>query len=224
MVKSAARDAKHLTNRGRQTGARLKDAARAALGERGADGVKIADVTSRAGVAVGLLYRYFPDLPALFGEVVGDWVDAVFAEDGVPPDADPFTALKATILGVVERIDREPGLFMAVQEASGRFPEASRAWRTGLERWLRRRMQPLNEAFPGNAFGVEHLVAGLGGALEGFLIARYVRNAELALDAAGSPEEIAELLALIWHRAIRLENPPDELLERYAYIAKIRAA
>ncbi len=208
------------TERGRQTGVRLQEAARAALGERGASEVKISDVTGRAGVAQSLLYRYFPDLPALLGKVIADWSDAVFAEE-VPRREDSFAGLKASILAVVGRIDAEPGLFAAVYEASGRFPEAQRAWRAGIERWLRRRMQRLNAEFPGNAFGVEHLVVGLGGLIEGFLIARYARENAAAAETAGSPDEVAELLALLCHRAIHLENPPLGSLKTYQHVAKI---
>lgn len=212
------------TKRSRQTEMRLQVAARAALGDRSAIEVNIADVTGRAGVAASLLYRYFPDLPTLLGKVIADWSEIVFAaDDDLRGGAEAFTVLKASILSVVERIDAEPGLFSAVYEASSRFPEAGQAWRNGLERWLKRRMQRLNEEFPGNAFGVEHLIVGLGGLVEGFLIARYGRATGAAAETAGAPDEVSELLALICYRAIYLRNPPDPLISSYQHVAKIGA-
>lgn len=215
---------KALGKRGEQTRDRLKKAARGALAEQGAWNVKISDVAERGGVAAGLIYRYFPDLPSLLGEVLTDWAGEVFAEMPDVDAADPFSAVKATFAELIGRVDREPGLLAALFEGSRQLPAPAEVWRTGLDRLLRRQMKPLNEAFPGNAFGVEHLVAGLSGLVEGCLVSRYVRRGALALDAAGAPEEAGELLALIWHRAVHLENPPEGTIETYQHVAKIGAA
>lgn len=218
-----AAPSKPLSKRGEKTKNRLKLAARECLNELGIGSVRIVDVAERAGVAAGLFYRYFPDLPTLLTEVLTGWGIEVFADLPDPGETDPFSATRLTFLGLAQRIDREPGLLAAMVEGARRFPMASEAWRAGIDRLLRRQMKPLNEAFPGNAFGVEHLVASLVGLVEGYFIARYVRGDALAADAAGSPEEAAELLALIWHRAAYLANPREDLIETYRRVAKVAA-
>src|SRR6201986_2314189 len=54
----------------------LKEATREALNERGFRSLRVQDVTSRAGLANGLFYRYFQDLGAAVAEVCA----AVFDE------------------------------------------------------------------------------------------------------------------------------------------------
>lgn len=68
-----------LTRRGEETRSRLLDAAAAELIER--DGaLEVASVAGRAGVSVGLLYRYFGSKAGLVAAVVDDFYDRFEAE------------------------------------------------------------------------------------------------------------------------------------------------
>jgi AcrR family transcriptional regulator len=71
-----------LTPRGEETRRRLLEAAIAELVER--DGaLEVASVATRAGVSVGLLYRYFGSKAGLVTAVVDDFYDRLLAEISV---------------------------------------------------------------------------------------------------------------------------------------------
>ena len=61
-----------VTARGQRTRAKLIEAAESVFGERGFDATSIAEITSRAGVALGTFYVYFPHKEAIFVELVDE--------------------------------------------------------------------------------------------------------------------------------------------------------
>lgn len=63
----------HLTEKGRQTQARLVEAAEAELLEHGR--IEVTKVAERAGASLGLLYRYFDDKHSLVAAVVDRFYD-----------------------------------------------------------------------------------------------------------------------------------------------------
>ena len=63
---------KPLTVRGQRTRQQLLDAAEAVFGEVGYDQASIAEVTRRAGVALGTFYVYFPHKQAIFVELIDE--------------------------------------------------------------------------------------------------------------------------------------------------------
>ncbi len=67
-----------LTDKGRRTRARLLEAAEQELHDRGR--IEVTRVAERAGVSLGLLYRYFDDKPALVAAVVDRFYDRYEAE------------------------------------------------------------------------------------------------------------------------------------------------
>lgn len=74
---------------------KVMDAALALFDERTWDGTNVPEIAARAGVAVGSIYRYFPNKLAL-GEAVFTEAKAAFAEavvDDAVRGADPVTAL-----------------------------------------------------------------------------------------------------------------------------------
>ncbi len=78
--------ADHLTEKGRRTRARLLEAAGQELLDRGH--IEVTAVAERAGVSVGLLYRYFGNKDELVTALVDEFYDryeeAVFAEAAPP--------------------------------------------------------------------------------------------------------------------------------------------
>lgn len=82
-----AAPADHLTEKGRRTRAQLLEVAGLELLDRGQ--IEVAAVAERAGVSVGLLYRYFANKDQLVTALVDAFYDryeeAVFAE-AAPPD------------------------------------------------------------------------------------------------------------------------------------------
>lgn len=71
------------TDRGRRTRARLLQAGRALLEERGFDRAGVDDVVRRAGVSHGTFYTYFDGKESLLREIVGGVVEEIFAASRV---------------------------------------------------------------------------------------------------------------------------------------------
>ncbi|MGW7543059.1 TetR/AcrR family transcriptional regulator [Streptomyces sp. NPDC054770] len=74
---------------------RVMDAALELFDERTWDGTNVPEIAARAGVAVGTIYRYFPNKQAL-GEAVFTEAKAAFADTVVTDavrEADPVTAI-----------------------------------------------------------------------------------------------------------------------------------
>ena len=60
-----------------RTEARLLDAARRLVAQRGLDAMTMSEVASAAGVAAGTIYNYFPTVPALIQRLVEREIDSV---------------------------------------------------------------------------------------------------------------------------------------------------
>lgn len=80
-----------------ETRARILSAARAALEEHGVRRTTVADIARRSGVSRQTIYRYWPDLTALYGAVLTDELRAAVG-DGAPDGslADVVDSLVAT--------------------------------------------------------------------------------------------------------------------------------
>lgn len=72
MVQLSTTTRKKLTLRGQKTRAELLEAAELVFGERGFEHTSIAEITRRAGVALGTFYVYFPHKQAIFIELVDE--------------------------------------------------------------------------------------------------------------------------------------------------------
>lgn len=64
--------ARKLTRRGKKTRAQLLEAAEGVFGEVGYEAASIAEITRRAGVALGTFYIYFPHKQAVFTELIDE--------------------------------------------------------------------------------------------------------------------------------------------------------
>jgi AcrR family transcriptional regulator len=60
------------TARGRRTRQQLLDGAEGVFGQKGFERASIADITQKAGVALGTFYVYFPDKTSIFIELVDE--------------------------------------------------------------------------------------------------------------------------------------------------------
>src|SRR5512138_285691 len=99
--------------------ARRERVVRAALelgAEGGYDAVQMRDVASRAGVALGTIYRYFPSKDALLLAVMVQWLRDLEERVGRRPPAGATTVER--IMDVLRRalrtMDRQPRLTAAV--------------------------------------------------------------------------------------------------------------
>lgn len=109
-----------------RTRARVIEAVRAELGERGYDGLTVEGVAARAGVHRTTVYRRWRDV----GGLLADVLDAAGDDDWQPPDTG---SLHGDLLALNEEIltslTERPPLSTALIAASFRSEEAARALR-----------------------------------------------------------------------------------------------
>ena len=83
------------------------------LVERGSDALKMSDIATHAGVAIGSVYQYFPDKPAILRELAVRFMDQVRAAlaeglGGMASKADALTRIDRLLVGYYEMFLEQP--------------------------------------------------------------------------------------------------------------------
>jgi AcrR family transcriptional regulator len=205
--------------RGERARAGLKAAALRVLEREGYHRLRIADVTQEAGVAQGLFYHYFKDLKSLTREVLTDYAlasnDPAEVEKDVPK-GDWYARIYAHNLVIVRSYARRPGVMRCLLQLGDEDPEFSGLLRENYRNQLMWLVELMPRLFPEVRFRkhqallVVYSLAGIG---EG-LLREYFINESKTLRAAGlSVEQFAELLTIMFYRALFLQNPDETQLK-----------
>lgn len=206
-----------------ETRARLKDATKRVLGRIGYRQMRIADVTSEAGVAVGLFYHYFPDLKAVTSEVLSDYMAEMTAKARkVAPSDDLFETLRAQYMILIGHFEEQPGLMRCMLQASEEIPEFGEIWKASNRQWTHSFARRLSEQLGPDRLDTKAsmlMAYCLGSMSDGVMHEFYVQqNPDLAA-CVESRDQLAEALATLTYRAVFLANPPREKLGAAAMIA-----
>lgn len=189
------------TARGRRTRDRLLGAARGVLEDRGYFGSSVAEITQRAGVALGALYRYFPSKEAMFQVVLRSLIHDMrtAASSAWGADYDPLSSLRAATRLYIEQYHRNGRLIAALVEMAAARPECAQLWwelradiYRSMERYLRD-APALGDLDP------KVTAITLGGMVEQLAYHSFV-EAERYGRPTLAAEEAAETAAQIWYR------------------------
>lgn len=198
-----------LNPRGLRSRERLKRAARELLNERGFRQLRVQDVTAHAGVASGLYYRYFHDLREIVEEISRDF----FAE--LLTDVDPdetgehrYDWIFDNLNNVVRRFAQNPGILACLFGMAGDSAEFDQIWKENAHRWNLRVAEYLRRELRCDAAHARRMGFMLGAMTEGVVYQALIRQTEDLVEMGGKPEDIADVLAVMWYRAIYLEDPP----------------
>jgi AcrR family transcriptional regulator len=194
----------------------IKQAVSAVLERLGYRAIKVTDVAAEAGIAVGLVYHYFPDLRTATCEVLSDFIDDLSQRmDALPKPADRYQAVLQPTLLWAQAYEQHPGLMRCLFQVADEVPEFAALWFSTNDGWTRRIARSLVREFPdaGMSERVSLSIAyALGSMIDGLLNEIYVhRNPELR-KLLKTPDHAAELLATFWYRALYLDNPPASSL------------
>lgn len=202
-----------LKARGLRSRQRLKRAAREALNEKGFRGLRVQDVTERAGVATGLFYRYFHDLREIVAELAQDFFEELLADASPAAEyAHPYDWIFETLDDAVSRFAQNPGILACLFGLAGDYEEFDQIWKSNAHKWnlsvadFLRRETGLG---PARAQRVGFM---LGAMTEGVIYQALIRRTEDLIALGNRPEDIADVLAVMWYRAIFLADPPVERL------------
>ncbi len=198
-----------LNPRGLRSRERLKQAARELLNERGFHKLRVQDVTERAGVASGLFYRYFHDLREIVAEVARDFFSELLTEvDPAESHGHRYDWIYANLSNVVGRFARNPGILACLFGLAGDYGEFDRIWKDNAHRWNLRVAEYLRREIGCDAGHARRMGFVLGAMTEGVVYQAFIRQTEDLVEMGDKPEDIATVLAVMWYRAIYLEDPP----------------
>ena len=189
------------TSKGRSTRQRLLSAATSLFEEKGYAGVRIADITERAGLSQGAFYRYFTDRRALMLELMRQLTAEAFDFVRVPWDrADPMHSVRRSTQLYFEFYAAHGALFGLLVELSQTDPEVGRIWAASRRAFYARIAQSLRR---GRAAGwlrsdvdVEVAAELLGSMTEFYAFQRFVLRDGVVKDVPA--DDGAEMLARIW--------------------------
>jgi AcrR family transcriptional regulator len=205
--------------RGARARAGLKEAALAVLERQGYHKMRIADVTTEAGVAQGLFYHYFPDLKSLTLEVLTDFArasnDPQVIEKNVPR-GDWYARIYAHNLLIVRSYARRPGVMRCLLQLSDEDEVFSAMLRENYRNQLMWLVDLMPKLFPevrfrkNQALMVVYSLAGIG---EGLIREYFINESKTLCAAQLSVEQFAELLTTMFYRALFLQHPAEEQLK-----------
>lgn len=177
-----------------QTRAKVLDAARAMIVERGFEAATIRDIARRAGVATGSVFTTFSDKTELLLEVVFSRYGQLLNEINeaiARSDSDPRARLMAAA-GASYRVElREERLLAEALAASWR-------WSPAVEAEHRRRLEPLIQIIRcavHESMGENHPDRHGAELTIDMIFACYLRNFRKALFDNWAPEDLTALLA-----------------------------
>lgn len=211
--RSAAQPRAALNARGLRSRERLKRAARDVLNEKGYRNIRIQDVTETAGVASGLFYHYFRDLREVVAEVSSDFFDElVGAAASLEEYEDPYDWIFENHRNVVERFARNPGILACLFGLAGDYEEFDGIWKKNAHIWNLQVAGFLQRTAHFRKDNARRAAFMLGAMTEGVVYQALIRRTEDLAEFARQPEDIAEVIAVMWYRAIFLRAPPPEKL------------
>lgn len=202
--------ADRLGHQARASRERMKRAACRLINRHGYSCLRVEDIASEAGSAKGLFYRYFKDRYDITLELCRDVFAQIERESAaqLPHVLHLFDWFCQYALVPIRSFCGNPGLLACMFELHGEFPEISRAWKDTSRRWNLALANVLAERAGVSRKGATDIALVLAAMMEGIIYQDLVRNVEDLQALGKDPEQIAEIVAIVWYRTVLLELPP----------------
>jgi AcrR family transcriptional regulator len=193
---------------------RLKIAAVSVLAEVGYQELKVSDICERAEVALGTFYNYFTEKSVIAAEALLDFGDALYLQaQSTARGSGDYQAILRTNQFFAAAYQRNCGLVRCLIQLEDQVPDFRPRWRERRLQWLEKIARSMARR-SGHPEVPQILFMQVAYALEGlvftYLYDVFVRQEPILQSHAGSPEHIAELLSVLWYRALYLQDPPAE--------------
>jgi AcrR family transcriptional regulator len=204
-------------SKGERTKRRIMAGTRKVLAKKGYLGTRIEDIAQAAGVAKGTLYLYFKDKKTLIMEV---WKE--FLEEGAEEMRlqrrrdDPFLDILGPNVAYARIVFENAGLLRACVQFMFVHPEAFRAWSESTREWLSRVEGAMDRRLGrGRTDETTRVLAtyAMSWMLDGILLSVLTLDHPRFRDAVKTPEQVAETLSVLWHRAVYGKDPDPERLD-----------
>ncbi len=213
LSKSPVQPVESLSDRALRSRDKLKGATSELLNERGFRQIRVQDVTERAGVAAGLFYRYFRDLREIVYEVSKEFMEQLNAQTGdLASAAHPYDQIYERHSLALNLFTQNPGIVRCMFQHDGDYPEFGLAWKAAAHDWNLQVADFLQANISIDAEHAQHTAFVLGAMTEGVFFQYLIRHTEDLEDMGPVPNDIAEMISVMWYRTIFLGNPPADKL------------
>ncbi len=203
--------------KGERTRDRLKLAAIDLLDETGYREMRIADVCERADVSTATFYLYYQNKTEITVEVLREFMDTIFGvaeTDG--PYQSSFEAIYGANLGWIRTVKANAGLLRCLLQVGDQAPEFAEVSQSINHLWYRRVAssirRSLNDESEAGADLSLVLAYALGSMMDELCRRLFVAHdqhlVELIARVAPTDEALAELIGVIWYRAVYCSDPP----------------
>lgn len=206
-----ALDAGAFATKGDRTRQRLRIAAAEVLEAEGFQAMKVSEICERAEVAQGTFYVYFRDKVEIAVDVLMAFIDSIYdLAKAVSRGKDDFESIRAANLFFIKVYSANRGLMRCHVQMLSQEPAFGAAWEPRHRRWQETLGRSIARRTEGRLSGPAALAVAT--ALEGMvfnhLFTTIVTRNELACDDGTRAEDMADMLSLLWYRAIFAADPP----------------
>jgi AcrR family transcriptional regulator len=195
-------DRSALSKKGQLTRARILDAGRLVLSERGYFGATVAEIAERSGLALGSIYRYFDNKEDIFLELLESLVEELFTSVNKSWVKDKvLESLRESSRRYLLTYYTNRHFIAGLLEMSAAVPECAERWWNLRQKTFSRKAQYLQKALSDDILKPDYAAAALATMVEQLAYHWFV---ETEKNGGESPdlEVAAETISLIWYRAI----------------------
>lgn len=201
------------TPKGRNTKARILEAGRAVLEQRGYFDTSVSEITQRSDVALGTFYRYYENKDVLCLQLLETLVNELYESvSGSWAKDDTMANLRAASLSYLTAYYENRKLIAAMLQMAGAVPACAALWWSLRKRTYDRMQRYLELAKGKRQLDPDLTTTALGSMVEQFAYYWYV-EAERNRKPVPKLEEAADVLSRIWYRAV-YETPSPKVEKR----------
>ena len=209
-----------------RTALRLKVAAIALLEQPGYHAMTIEEICEKSGLAKGTFYLHFDSKTAITLAILDEFVEL---QTRMAPAMDESLHVLENIRSLVawcSNFFREnTGLQRALMQLADTIPEVAGIWQRYTRFLAEHLLNTIRSAWETEEIPEDLMfftIYLLGNMLDQLLYAVCAVHRHAHLErVAGSPEHMAEVVSLLWYRALCAENPPAHLLTSSTPLLKL---
>ncbi|WP_154756926.1 TetR/AcrR family transcriptional regulator [Amycolatopsis pithecellobii] len=194
------------TARGRRTRAKIVEAGRRVLAERGYFQSTVADLTAESGVALGTLYRYFPNKEAVYGEILESVMEELRESvSGSWTKGEELASLRESSRRYLEAYCRNRKLISGLIDMAAAKPEYDRRWWELRNRTFERKERYLDRVLADGDLDPTFAAVALASMVEQFAFHSFIQSSRYGRPLPDI-DDAADTLSRIWYRAIYAER------------------
>ncbi|MCX2746839.1 TetR/AcrR family transcriptional regulator [Arthrobacter sp. MI7-26] len=190
------------SKKGQQTRARILDAGRQVLSDRGYFGATVGEIAERSGLALGSIYRYFDNKDDLFLELLEELVETLFTSvDGSWVKGREQESLRESSRRYLSTYFSNRHLIAGLLEMSAAVPECAERWWLLRQKTFTRKAEYVRRASGKDPLKPEYAAVALATMVEQLAFHWFVES-ERHGGQAPDLEEAADTVSIIWYRAL----------------------